>query len=117
MGITVAELAKEFAEYSVSDLKQTLDEETYNKLVRQASSGLFDVRYVLFFILKHYFIAPKDKVRAEYEFNDQAGLATAIRTGEMANKYILKRDLIETIFGEEAIKEIENENNHNQCNV
>lgn len=67
------------------DVHYTPNEETYNKLVRQASSGLFDVRYVLFFILKHYFIAPKDKVRAEYEFNDQAGLATAIRTGEMAN--------------------------------
>ena len=47
----------------------------------------------------------KERIIKKYNFNDEAGLATAIRTGEMANKYILMRDLLEDIFGETLFSE------------
>lgn len=47
----------------------------------------------------------KERIIKKYKFNDEAGLATAIRTGEMANKHILMRDLLEDIFGEKLFNE------------
>ena len=49
---------------------------------------------------ERFCVAEKSRVLEEYDFNDQAAIGEAIRTGDMANKYILKRDLIETLFPE-----------------
>ena len=55
---------------------------------------------VLQWLSERYCIVEKSKVMEEYDFNYQAAISEAIRTGDMKNKYVIQRDLIEILFPE-----------------
>ena len=59
----IRKLAREFAEYSLSEERKMYDDEAYQRLVDESSKGLFDVRYVLQWVLKNFCIVEKEKAR------------------------------------------------------
>lgn len=99
----IEKLARELADELYNDDK------TYNSILwwceEPKERKAEELVHTLHFLLRSHCIVPKSKVMKEYEFNHQAAIGEAIRTGDMANKYILKRDLLDELFGSQLGKE------------
>ena len=92
----IRKLAKQFAEYSLSEERKMYDDETFQRLVDESSKGLFDVRYVLQWLSEKFCIVEKEKVKNFLELSEVHAL-DAIDAVEF----------IEDVFGKELFNDTE----------